>query len=120
MLPMDMNPGKQWRYLPKNKHNAIVCLLAFRGQIRLPMGMSHLVHEIDIMEDYKISMSILILCLISNIERKETDLNEARVLIDCIKRIVPPAVERRRNIIRFLDKAYNELKTGQDPINQTP
>jgi hypothetical protein len=80
--------------------------------------MRELIRNIDIMEEYKISICILLLHLISNIERRKIDLNEIRVLINCIKRTVPPIVERRRSIIHYLDKVYNELKSGEDQSNQ--
>ncbi|RKY06001.1 MAG: hypothetical protein DRP56_08205 [Planctomycetota bacterium] len=105
----------QWGHLPKNKQKAIYWIRQFQRDLHTPRSLYSLVDSMRDMERYKVVICVLLSYLELNITKDATDLNEAKVMIDCIKRTLPnPVLENYQRRVKYLDNVYNELKLHED------
>ncbi|RKY06002.1 MAG: hypothetical protein DRP56_08210 [Planctomycetota bacterium] len=108
---------RRWRHLSENKHLALFWLIVFERDLKIPRCTRELVRDIEITERYKVLICVLISYLELTIKRRHTDLNETRVLINCIKKTLP-RLNRRHRLNDYLDKAYNMLAEDEHQNNQ--
>ena len=94
-----------------NKRKAVYWIRMFQRDLHLPRCVKTAVDHAGDIARYKLPICVLLSYLELNVKKENTDFDEARVMIDCIKRTLPNASLRKyQRRCDYLDNMMTELK----------
>ena len=97
--------------MPISKRKAVYWIRKFQRDLHLPRCVKTAVDQAGDLARYKLPICVLLSYLELNIKKENTDFDEARVMINCIKRTLPnPSLRKYQRRCSYLDNAINELK----------